>query len=438
MNKNFPFLVSVVLTLAPLSAVAQMHGQMGGKSNASMPGLIPGASMTNSGSVSMPLMPTANLNATLAAPAPTVHSAMAPAAVTPAATPAQEKPVYAKSLYDGGDEKTELVSPASQRYSGSWVNWALGRSPEKISFDGSEAKSGDVDGTAAASENPTTAASSVELLNRLAGVASEDHANWGFSYVQSYDMAKFDISGAISDMKEFWPNDVELKMTVGVDKVISLLQTDPGINLWLKDGAADIAAVLGTMQKAGLLKAVIARTDKVAADEHGTAYLYFDVYANDGNIARMHFVMTHNDLPGIDPKTAAAAPIQTSKTFLKEIAAKVEGTGSTLVENYDTAKFDLNKSIAALEKRLDDGPSYKYRTIVGADKIIDLLETDGEIKFRLKDNAKFLSARLAALQKAGLLKAVFACEKIDADGTYTLISYFKIYTNDGKVLHLHF
>ena len=617
-------LASLLLVSSPLSALAQVHGKMGGGSNATMPGLIPGASLTNSGSVSMPLMPAANLNGMLAAPVPTVNSAMTPAASmvaldrspaisldgseaksrdvdAPAPTsevPAddsvithlighfwddvyagsivngalsegwgdyalrrspkisfdgsspksdgslptvpltsraielnrsfsnfldadnytsrrferifldfqsvnfskleiskvwktnsertviranalvgesvklalradyrmvsinlyvpgfflkyfgaamtpteraqltsvrdtlselyelalamskpegrnvksltkkilaaanapvvaltQEAPTYAKSLYYGSNE-TELVPPASKNYVGSWVNYALGRSPEKISFDGSTAKD------AKPALNPAS-----PRLQFTAGMDEEQRQVFEAEFSKQ---DKRRLSNFLSPVIGRKRGQVELSVESAMDSEQFPQYFMPyKIGLAVRTGAKRV--------------------------NYGHFFAGLNTYTGEIVYAWTKQQGRAMRAPVTGPEAAGS-----SEEILIDIGAAVElyhGKGSAQVESYDTKAFDLKKSVAAWEKFPNSGPTY-YKTTSGVDKTIAQLKTEERLQSSL--TAAFLAKTLDHLQKTGRLKAVLSRTVLSTDKTLKSHFFLRIYTKDGYVLNVHF
>ena len=131
---------------------------------------------------------------------------------------------------------------------------------------------------------------------------------------------------------------------------------------------------------------------------------------------------------------------KTTKQLLSAIGKHVDlNNGSALIESYDRTKFDLDKSVAALEERLsNEGPNYQYKTTIGANNVVTLLKTDAGINSWLKGDATYLAKRLKEMEDSRRLRAVFARTVKVTGETYTVLFYFEIYTYDGDVMHLHF
>ena len=299
MNKKFPVLVSIALSLAPLSAVAQMHGQMGAKSNVIMPGLLPGASLNNAGSVYMPLMPTTNLNGALVAPTPTVNVAVAAPGI--ALMPA--------GLPDGRGGRTDIAT--ATRHSYNLVGYVPGNSP-KIYFDGDSKKAAaDVSSAKRTLRElimaQTEGAKKIERLKRkiaegteakkpasgkdlLIAISKNVDVGSGTALIRPYDVKTFNRKKSVAALdRKLSDWESRYETTVGADKVINMVRK---LGPWLPNGdARHLATRLKQMQEAGLLKAVISRHFVGSTSYVSSTPYYYEIFTKDGHVLYLHFRM---------------------------------------------------------------------------------------------------------------------------------------------------
>lgn len=124
----------------------------------------------------------------------------------------------------------------------------------------------------------------------LEAIAHGFHVEKGGAWVQTYDPAQFDLQKSVKFLEDWFQDGgrYQFKTTAGADEVVALLRTDADIKRWLKGDARYLADRLVEMEKAGMLKAVVART---AAHTANTSMLnfVFDIYANDGGNLRLYF-----------------------------------------------------------------------------------------------------------------------------------------------------